>query len=178
MDENSKKLMSVVLAKHLQYILELPNPKVCDVGGLYSKPKHSYITIFEHIPNLEWVVCDLQEHPSVTHVMPGPYTLPFPDNHFDLVVSGQMLEHCGNPFKSVAEMMRVLKPGGRVVIIVPYEGPFHCAPDGWRFKEYAFKFIADDLGGIKTITDWIDKSGVADHNGDVWANHLFVGEKI
>jgi ubiquinone/menaquinone biosynthesis C-methylase UbiE len=38
--------------------------------------------------------------------------LPFPDNSFDLVYSGNVLEHVQNPEKVLDEAIRVLKPGG------------------------------------------------------------------
>ena len=39
--------------------------------------------------------------------------LPFADNTFDLVMSFGLLEHFENPQKTISEMVRVLKPGGR-----------------------------------------------------------------
>jgi len=38
--------------------------------------------------------------------------LPFPDNSFDVVASYQVLEHVKNPARVLAEVSRVLKPGG------------------------------------------------------------------
>jgi SAM-dependent methyltransferase len=38
--------------------------------------------------------------------------LPFPDAHFDVVLSGGLLEHFRDPGAVVAEMARVLRPGG------------------------------------------------------------------
>ena len=117
------------------------------------------------------------EHPSVDVVMTGPYSLPFEDETFDLVVSGQMLEHCSNPFKSVAEMKRVLKTGGRLALAAPSAGPRHDAQDGWRFMDDAFRFIMEDIGDIKIIADWIHRDA-PDQRSRKWQDHLFVGEKI
>lgn len=38
--------------------------------------------------------------------------LPFPDNTFDIVASYQVLEHVQNPAQVMAEVARILKPGG------------------------------------------------------------------
>jgi len=46
-------------------------------------------------------------------------TLPFPDNTFDVVFSHEVLEHLGNDRRAVAEAVRVLRPGGRIVVFVP-----------------------------------------------------------
>jgi len=171
--ENMKKIRE----KYLGYLNNIKNPKVIDVGGLYNQEHKTYLRLFEDIPGIQWTVCDIVEHPSVDHVMTGPYTLPFEDETFDLVVSGQMLEHCANPFKSVAEMKRVLKTGCRMALAAPSAGPCHDAQDGWRFIDDAFRFIAEDIGGIKIIADWIHKDA-PDQRSRKWQDHLFVGEKI
>jgi len=45
--------------------------------------------------------------------------LPFPDNTFDFVFSSSVLEHINNKEKALKEMLRVCKPGGDVVFVVP-----------------------------------------------------------
>jgi ubiquinone/menaquinone biosynthesis C-methylase UbiE len=42
--------------------------------------------------------------------------LPFPDNHFDLVIGHAFLHHLPLPGKALMEVQRVLKPGGRILI--------------------------------------------------------------
>jgi SAM-dependent methyltransferase len=43
--------------------------------------------------------------------------LPFPDNTFDATRSDRMLQHLPDPGGAVAEMVRVTRPGGRLVLI-------------------------------------------------------------
>ena len=45
--------------------------------------------------------------------------LPFPDDHFDCVVSVEVIEHIENHFTFVRELVRVTRPGGRVIITTP-----------------------------------------------------------
>lgn len=45
--------------------------------------------------------------------------LSFPDQSFDLVVSVDVLEHVGQPEQMIAEVGRILKPGGRALITFP-----------------------------------------------------------
>jgi SAM-dependent methyltransferase len=48
--------------------------------------------------------------------------IPFPDERFDIVYSSNVLEHVNDPPKVIAEIIRVLKPGGYAQIVVPNYG--------------------------------------------------------
>lgn len=63
--------------------------------------------------------------------------LPFPDNYFDVVFSKSVIEHIRNTEHYMNEMYRVLKPGGRIILLVPdwesqyiifYQDPTHIHP--------------------------------------------------
>ncbi len=44
---------------------------------------------------------------------------PISDNSFDAVVVSHVLEHLANPVKAIREFERVLRPGGKLVLILP-----------------------------------------------------------
>jgi SAM-dependent methyltransferase len=63
--------------------------------------------------------------------------IPFPDNSFDVVYHKSVLEHFFKPDHIMSESLRVLKPGGKLVFLVPdwesqyktfYEDVTHCRP--------------------------------------------------
>jgi SAM-dependent methyltransferase len=65
-------------------------------------------------------------------------SLPYPADHFDLVLSHEVLEHVEDDRQAAAEIVRVLKPGGRAVIFVPNRlYPFETHGHYWR-GEYHF----------------------------------------
>lgn len=62
--------------------------------------------------------------------------MPFADGTFDLVVCESLLEHVPRPRLIVEDMLRVLKPGGELYIVVPFVYPFHACPnDFYRWTE-------------------------------------------
>jgi SAM-dependent methyltransferase len=64
--------------------------------------------------------------------------LPVPKESFDLILSHEVLEHVQDDRSAVAEMVRALRPGGRLVIFVPNRGyPFETHGVYWR-ERYHF----------------------------------------
>lgn len=54
--------------------------------------------------------------------------LPFQDGVFDAVFSFAVLEHVRDPFACAREIIRVLKPGGKLYCVVPFLQPLHGYP--------------------------------------------------
>jgi SAM-dependent methyltransferase len=61
--------------------------------------------------------CDLKGLPKVT--LGSVTNIPFPDSFFDLVLATDIIEHVDDDSLAIAEIQRVLKPGGYVLITVP-----------------------------------------------------------
>ena len=61
-----------------------------------------------------------------------------PDSSVDGVVCESVIEHVDEPNKLVREAHRVLRPGGRLLLLAPWMYPFHSAPaDYLRFSDQA-----------------------------------------
>ena len=64
--------------------------------------------------------------------------IPLPASAFDLILSHEVLEHVQDDRAAVCEMIRVLRPGGRIVLFVPNRGyPFETHGIYWKGK-YSF----------------------------------------
>jgi SAM-dependent methyltransferase len=61
-------------------------------------------------------------YPWLPMVRADATSLPFPDRSVDAVVILDVLEHLDNPLTVLAEVHRVLKPGGSLVASVPHRG--------------------------------------------------------
>lgn len=73
-----------------------------------------------------------------TAVVAVAEAVPYPDNTFDLILSHEVLEHVNDDRAAALEMVRVLRPGGRIVIFAPNRWyPFETHGHYWQ-GEYHF----------------------------------------
>jgi SAM-dependent methyltransferase len=91
---------------------------------------------------------------NVDVVMPGQYMIPFPDQHFDAIITMACFEHARNPFKLMAEASRVLKPGGLFLFSAPFIHPPHDHFDGWRFLPKGVRVLFEE-SNIKRLNSYL-----------------------
>lgn len=58
--------------------------------------------------------------------------LPFADESFDTVLCNAVLEHVERIDAVMAELVRVLRSGGRMILAIPFLQPFHESPNDFR----------------------------------------------
>ena len=79
-------------------------------------------------------VQESRQYSSNVFCAAGEY-VPLPSDSFDLVFSHEVLEHVQDDQKAIWEMVRVLKPGGRIVLFCPNRGyPFETHGHYWKVK--------------------------------------------
>lgn len=75
------------------------------------------------------------------------HEIPRPNETFDAVICIAVLEHVINPDECVAEMARVLKRGGRLILSVPFLQPEHLVPtDYQRFTRDGLRHFVEKHG--------------------------------
>ena len=73
--------------------------------------------------------------------------LPVQDGVFHTVLCNQVLEHVPEPSKLMAEVARVLRPGGVVLLTTPQTWGLHLEPhDFYRYTEYGLRYLAEKSG--------------------------------
>jgi SAM-dependent methyltransferase len=81
--------------------------------------------------------------------------LPFPDASVDRVMTSEVLEHIPDDVAAMAEIFRVLKPGGRVAVTVPRYGPERIC---WALSD---EYHANEGGHIRIYTASVVRTRLA-----------------
>jgi uncharacterized protein YbaR (Trm112 family) len=118
-------------------------------------------------------VLNLDVFPSRTvHALATSERLPIPSGRADGVILEAVLEHVRDADATLEEIRRVLAPGGRVFIDVPFLQPYHPSPGDYRrFTEQGLRtrleqmgFVVEDSGvsvGPSSAVAWIGAHFVA-----------------
>lgn len=111
-----------------------PGPlSIADVGSY--DVNGTYRPLFDR-PGWRYVGFDIQAGPNVDVVLSSPDGWELAEDHlaaFDVVVSGQCVEHVAAPWRWVHDVARLLKPGGLLWISAPNTEVYHEHPiDAWR----------------------------------------------
>lgn len=101
-----------------------------EVSKLYSDKSKLFLDLgagwrdhsYENVINLE-----IYDYPS-TDVISFAEKLPFADQTFDGAVALAVLEHLKDPFAAAAELLRVVRPGGTIIVDWPFLQPEHGYP--------------------------------------------------
>src|SRR3954463_14610157 len=95
--------------------------------------------------SLEWHTIDMYDSPKLTYPNSGEYSFPIADESYDVVLSGQVIEHVRKPWLWLPELARVTKVGGLVITINPVSWNYHEAPyDCWRIFPEGMKALCED----------------------------------
>lgn len=134
--------------KHLKQLLRnTPSDSiVLDIGCFDMWPR-------QHLPaeatyiGLDYFETATQWYHSKPHVFGDALSLPFASGAFDTVLLLDVLEHLEKDTTCLNEIQRVLKPGGVLILQVPFLYPIHDAPrDFRRLTEYGLQLLAENCG--------------------------------
>lgn len=104
-----------------------------------------------------------------TDVLAAAQQLPFVDQSIDAVLSLNVLEHVRDPFASAAEIVRVLKPGGKLYCVVPFLQPVHAYPDHY------YNMTAQGLRNLFAEQLTIDDQKVIGSGLPIWGLSWILG---
>ncbi len=134
-----KKATALNVARLIADLEKLGRPaRLLVIGG--GSVGQGMAPLYDH-PDIAIYAFDIYDSPNVQFIADGHH-LPLPDDHFDAVVIQAVLEHVLQPAQVVAEIWRVLRPGGVVYAETPFMQQVHEGPyDFTRFTESGHRYL-------------------------------------
>lgn len=118
--------------------------RVLEIGP--DKFPSIYQTIINN-SSIVWDTVDMYESPHLTYVAKEEYSYPIQDNYYDIIISGQVLEHVRKVWVWIKELARICKDGGVVIIINPVSWPYHAEPvDCFRVYPEGMRALYEEAG--------------------------------
>src|SRR4051812_27882621 len=90
----------------------------CGIGTYSAEFRHRFTPHVEAIEIEPERAAEAQQETPHALVAVAEH-LPYPDNRFDLVFSNEVIEHVQDDRVAALEMVRVTKPGGRIILFCP-----------------------------------------------------------
>jgi SAM-dependent methyltransferase len=110
-----------------------------------------YRSLFPRVK--EYIRLDIKPIPGITDVVGDALALPFEAARFDCLLASEVMEHLSDPFLFAREMDRVLKPGGTVILTVPFMFHQHGDPhDFWRPTSRALAELFKSFTTVKVTS--------------------------
>ena len=110
---------------------------ILDIGP----QKQSYSTkLFKK--NFDYRTLDIDPNADADYIADICWMPEITSETFGTIICTEVLEHTKNPFLAVAELNRILKPGGYLLLSTPFNLRIHGpSPDCWRFTEDGLKIL-------------------------------------
>ena len=134
-------------------VLEIGSGEGYGIQELASKTEH-YIAVDKYNTNIS---DELMNKNNITFIQSEvPPLKDIEENSIDFVVSFQVIEHIQEDNQFLAEIQRVLKPGGELILTTP-NIKMSLSRNPWHIREYSPKDI-DEL--LKKYFDNVELKGV------------------
>lgn len=127
-----------------KFLKTLPSGlSVLDLGSRIVKGQEHLGSYRPFCANQSYLGADTEAGENVDVVLKDGYVFPFENESFDIIISGQTIEHVEYPWVWFKEMARVLKKGGKCCIIAPAKIHEHKFPiDTYRYYPDGMRALA------------------------------------
>jgi SAM-dependent methyltransferase len=152
----------LTIFRHLKQRLPEYKGKVLDVGCGNSPFKFLIDTSKARYIGIDIENADKFDYYNPEKIAFDGENIPFEEDSFDNIISTEVLEHIENPEKIVKEMYRVLKPGGEVIVTVPWSARVHFEPfDFCRYTPFKLEKLFSVFQSVTILHRGTDINSVA-----------------
>lgn len=131
------------LVRHVRLCAPAMTGKILDVGCGKKPYQKLFINASEYI-GMDIENSGHDHSQEEIDVFYDGKTFPFADKFFDSVLTNQVFEHVFNPDEFISEIKRVLKPGGQLLLTVPFVWDEHEQPfDYGRYSSFGIRHILE-----------------------------------
>ena len=139
----SRLVADLVAAEYDRALKQHAHGRLLDMGCGKVPLYEAYRTQVTQIECIDWGN-SLHESGYLDKVCDLGGTIPYADASFDTIILSDVLEHLPEPMICWREMSRLLSPGGKVILNVPFYYPLHEEPhDFYRYTEFALRRFAE-----------------------------------
>lgn len=151
----SLKAMKKFIDDYLQNKTDLI---ILDVGSYDVNGNYRYL--FQQ-KGWTYVGGDIKPGPNVDIVFNNMYNWDIESKFFDVVISGQAIEHIQDMKQWIIEVSRIIKVGGILCIITPWQFPIHRFPiDCWRILPDGMTWLLRDAGKLDILNIYMAEDDI------------------
>lgn len=139
---SSRLMTDITGGFYQQYIPKHVTGKLADLGCGHVPFYETYKPYVTENTCIDWPnSAHVNQYLDLTCDLNQP--IPLPDSSFNTIIISEVLEHIAEPDLIWNEMNRLLIPGGKILLSVPFLYRIHEAPfDFFRYTEFALRNFA------------------------------------
>jgi len=134
---------------HFRFILEMEfsaQERLLDIGCGKGELKNRLPDDVSYL-GFDYPATGIERYHAEPDILGSAEALPLAENSVDVAVCLEVMEHLPDPVAAAGEIARVLRPGGRAVVSVPFAYPIHDAPfDFQRMTSYQLVHMFESSG--------------------------------
>ncbi len=136
----ASRFITDIIAQHYERVIRShANGRLLDLGCGHVPLYETYRDLVRDNVCVDWQRSP-HASPYLDLIVDLNERLPFEDSLFDTVLLTDVLEHISEPMQLMCEIARLLRPGGKLILGVPFLYWLHEVPhDYYRYTEYTLR---------------------------------------